>query len=322
MKKSAVGEIRRLIAQFKEHLEIQHYARRSVGGYVDRLKPLVAFLDGEEGGDIRGVTRDVLHRYQVHVFEHRGKDGRPWGLLTQSHFLTAARVFFRYLVKRGTLMSDPSSVLELPKQRDPLPRGILTKGEARRLLNAPDLDTPQGLRDKAVLELFYATGIRCMELASLTPLDVDLSNQEVRVRCGKGGKERVVPMGGVAAGYVGEYVRGGRPHYLKRRDALGVTEEERDLLFMGETGKPLSSMVVSELVRKYAGKAGIGKRVTSHGLRHTCATHMLKGGASLRHIQEMLGHGSLETTQIYTHVTVTDLKREHRRTHPRERVVP
>ena len=210
---------------------------------------------------------------------------------------------------------DPSAEIRLPRPGRRLPRNVLTVGEARKLLDQPNVDKPLGLRDKAILELLYSTGVRNGELRRLTVRDVDVERQEVRVINGKGRKDRVVPLGSLAAVYVTRYIEDARPGFVAKRG------EPVDFLFTRRTGRPLLPQDVEKTVIKYARAAGLKKSVTPHGLRHTCATHMLKGRAGIRHIQEQMGHKSLATTQIYTHVEIADLKREHHRCHPRERAL-
>jgi integrase/recombinase XerD len=176
--------------------------------------------------------------------------------------------------------------------------------------------TPLGLRDRAILEVLYSTGIRNAELRALQLYDLDLDRGLLRINEGKNAKDRVVPLGRAACNYLREYLTEARPRLLKARGAEATTEQ---LVFLSRTGRPLWTLGVIYPIRKHARRAGIEKTITPHTLRHTFATHMLQGRADIRHIQAMLGHASVATTQIYTRVEVTDLKAVHRRCHPRER---
>jgi integrase/recombinase XerD len=193
-----------------------------------------------------------------------------------------------------------------------LPRNILTLTEIETLLNAPDTATAAGLRDRAILETFYSTGLRLAELCALTVHDIDLRGGYVRVHRGKGGKDRVVPLGKTAAAYLKEYLEEVRAKWARNQ------REER-ALFLGEHWKrPLNKQLVSRLVREYARAAGIVKRVTAHALRHTCATHLVAGGADLVYAQRLLGHRDLTTTQVYVRVAGRDVKETQAATHPAE----
>jgi integrase/recombinase XerD len=188
----------------------------------------------------------------------------------------------------------------------------LSVKEAQALMVAPDSNTPTGTRDRAILELLYSTGMRNTELRCLKLSDVDSRRGEVRISFGKGRKTRIVPIGEVAAHFLALYLDNARSHLVRRVD--------EELLFVSWRGRKLSKGSLTEVVHRYAVKAKIAKKVTCHTLRHSCATHMLRGKADLRYIQEMLGHGSLSTTQIYTKVELSDLKRVHRECHPRNRL--
>ena len=235
----------------------------------------------------------------------------PRSLQTQRGRLVALRSFFRYLVKSSQILYDPATELELPKTRKNIPRDIMSKKEILKILNQPDPDNVLGLRDKAILELLYSTGIRNQELRNLCIYDIDIANNYLRVTRGKGKKDRVIPLGEIAATYVEEYLNHSRPKLLNK--------EETNILFLTKHGRTMKNNGLIETIKKYAAKAKLEKHITPHSFRHTCATHLLKNNASLRHIQELLGHASIESTQIYTRVDISDLKRAHKRYHPRER---
>ena len=188
---------------------------------------------------------------------------------------------------------------------------MLTREEARKLVEAPDISTPLGLRDRAIFETFYATGIRAGELAELKCGDVDTEDRLLRVVLGKGRKDRNVPLTRAAAEAIEAYLRDGRPHIQ------GATKTPR--LFLARRGGRMHDSLLNDLVQAAARKAGLEKHATCHTLRHSVATHLLKGGADIRHIQALLGHSSLATTERYTHVEISDLSRVLRRAHPRGR---
>ena len=223
--------------------------------------------------------------------------------------LTALRMLARFLVAEKFREDDFTALLSGPKLTRKIP-GTLSAADVARLLAAPTGGTPRALRDRALLELFYSSGLRVSELAGLTLQQVDLENGFLRV-FGKGSKERVVPVGGRAADAVAVWLTSGRPHLVKPRTG--------GQLFLNNRGTALSRVMLWMLVKKYAQRAGITKNVKPHGLRHSFATHLLTGGADLRAIQEMLGHASISTTQIYTAVEPGRLLAQHEKFHPRNR---
>jgi integrase/recombinase XerD len=257
------------------------------------------------------VTRDVIREYQtfLYYFERAGK---KLSFGTQHSKLTAVKSFFRFLVKEEYLPYDPSSAIELPKRRKNLPRGIMSIREVVKVLETPSGSDPLSLRDRAILEVLYCTGIRNTELRCLTLFDVDVPDHHLRVRYAKGKKERIVPLGEIALRHLTRYLNEGRPHIVRERPS-------QNLLFVSKHGNQLNTSNLIWIVKKYIKKAKIGKNITPHGFRHSCASHMLKGKADLRHIQELLGHASVHTTQIYTKVELSNLKEVHKRCHPREK---
>ncbi len=223
--------------------------------------------------------------------------------------LTALRMFTRYLVREKIIDDDFTALLAGPKLGRRLPE-TLTPEEIIRLLTAPNGGDPASLRDRAMLELFYSSGLRVSELAAVMLQQIDLEQGFLRV-FGKGSKERVVPIGGRARDAIATYVISGRPHFVKSRTG--------SQLFLSNRGGALSRITLWYIVKKHARRAGITKVVKPHALRHSFATHLLGGGADLRAIQEMLGHASIATTQIYTAVESSRLLEQHAKFHPRNR---
>ena len=308
-----------LIDRYLEQRRALNWSSKTIASYRSHLKVFTAYLATEtEIETIAAVTPEVLRRYQIYLYHWTDEAGRGRSFRTQGARLSAMRSFMRDLVRTKVLAHDPASALELPKRRHILPRVILTKREMARLLAAPDRLTPLGRRDRAMMEVLYATGIRNAELRGLQVRDADLARGVVQIRNGKNGMDRLVPLGRAAGAVLREYLEETRPQLLGRRGPDAALEET---LFLSKTGRPLLTLGVIAPIRRHARRAGIRKPVTPHVLRHSCATHMLQGRADLRHIQVLLGHRSVATTQIYTQVEVTDLKKVHRRCHPRERAV-
>jgi integrase/recombinase XerD len=309
----------RLVEQYLEERRALNWSPRTIESYRSHLRVFIRYLEGEaEVESLLTVTPPVLRRYQMFLYHFTDSAGRGHTFATQQARLSAVRSFLRALVQTEVLPYDPTSTLSSPKRRRTLPRVVLTKREVARLLATPDCSTSLGCRDRAVLEVLYGTGIRNAELRGLQVSDVDLVHGVVQIWNAKGGKDRVVPLGRAAVAAVRAYVESSRPILLAKRQPAPAPEHT---LFLSRSGRPLRALGVIEPVRRYARRAGLRKAVTPHALRHSCATHMLQGRADLRHIQALLGHGSLATTQIYTQVEVTDLKAVHRRCHPRERAL-
>jgi len=276
------------------------------------LRFFLEYLDKEtKAEDLSQLSYGDLSAYQTWLYytETRKGEGKPLSLNTQAMRLSAVKGFFRWLFKEGILFHDPAASLAQPKQRDSLPRTILTDKQTLSLLNAPHVKTPLGLRDRAILELLYATGIRNEELRSLKLQDVEREAAQARIT-GKGSKDRVVPIGRIALNWLSLYLQDARPKLVRLPDT--------GLLFLSKRGRKITGLNLGDLVRRYAKKAGLPDTITPHALRHTCATHLLRAGADIRHIQALLGHSELSTTQVYTRVEIGDLKKVHRLYHPRE----
>ncbi len=223
--------------------------------------------------------------------------------------ITSLRMFYRYLQRDGVLDEDPTTHIDLPKKIQKLPT-VLEIHEIESIFNQPDLQTKKGLRDRALLETLYASGLRVSELTGIGQSDLILPEGFIRV-LGKGDKERIVPVGKVAISYVKQYQQ-------KVRQYLARKKQDNDLLFLNLQGKSLSRVSVWKILKAYVLQAGINKSVSPHTLRHSFATHLLEGGADLRSVQEMLGHADISTTQIYTHLDREYLKEVIQTFHPRE----
>jgi len=260
------------------------------------------------------VTRGLLEEYQRWMFSHQTDDGKSWSFRYQCSLLSTVRAFYGWLSKQGHILFDPSSELELPRTGKRLPTHVLTAEEVEKVLLQPDLASPAGLRDRALLETLYATGMRRMEVAGLDISDVNPELQTVLVRSGKGRKDRVVPLGERALSWIERYLEEGR-EYLVQGEDCGA-------LFLSATGARFNHCKMGTAVRGYVDAAKLGKSGSCHLFRHTVATLMLENGADIRFIQALLGHASLKTTQLYTSVSIRKLKEVHTATHPGARLLP
>jgi integrase/recombinase XerD len=257
------------------------------------------------------ITRSIMESYQRHLYHYRKKNGKPLGVTTQRDRLGCVKTLFSWLCRKDRLEANPASELDLPKPEKRLPDEALSRSEIETVLSAPDIADPLGIRDRAILELFYSTGIRRAEMGCLTLSDLNMEKRILWVRLGKGNKDRVVPVGDRALQWVSKYMSDVRP--------LLVTATDEHHLFLSGYGHSFSPDTLGYLVTKYIRMADIGRtKGGCHLLRHTCATHLLEGGADIRYIQQLLGHESLETTAIYTSVNISELQKVHARCHPAE----
>jgi len=281
---------------------VRNYSSDLKGNYKrGSEKGFFQFLRLKQIDSLEKVDKQVLRDYLAYLAEQ--------GIAKASiaRKLSAIRSFYRYLVREGILAKNPLEQAASPKLDRRLP-SFLTVEEMVRLLTAPDLATPQGQRDRALIELFYAAGLRVSELVNLNLEQVNIDTREIRV-WGKGSKERMVLMGEPAARALTNYIGQGRPR-------LQGEKGDRGALFLNNRGRRLTERMVQKILSKYARLAGINKRVYPHLLRHTFATHLLDGGADLRVVQELLGHANLATTQIYTHVTQSRARKVYLSAHP------
>ena len=290
-----------------EWMLVTGYSADTIRARRIAMKRFIRWCD-ERGLDTpQEVTKPILERYQRHLFYYRKEDGTPMTLGSQLGCLAPLKTFFKWLARENHILYNPASELQLPKQPKRLPRTILSVLEVEAILAEADPATPQGVRDRAMLETLYSTGLRRMELPALAIYDVDLTRRLVMVREGKGRRDRVIPIGERACAWVEKYLLDARPQLL-----TGDTE----VLFVTDYGEPMTPELLANKVKRYMDFAGIHKPGATHLFRHACATHMLENGADTRFIQAMLGHADLATTQIYTHVSVEKLKEIHAATHP------
>ena len=268
--------------------------------YTTDLLDFFQFLGTKGVGSLKEVDRHVVRDYLSHLM------GRGLVKASIARKLSAIRSFYRYLLREEMISTSPVATTSSPKLDRRLP-AFLTIEEMEKLLEAPDLSKPVGQRDRALLELLYASGLRVSELVSLNLEQVDLDSREIRVR-GKGAKERIVLMGKPAATALSDYFIQGRPELSG--------EKKSRALFLNRYGERLTERMVQKILGDYASKVDIGKKVHPHMLRHTFATHLLDGGADLRVVQELLGHADLSSTQIYTHVTKSQARKIYLSAHP------
>jgi integrase/recombinase XerD len=301
---------RLLVRYMDEHLEwmlISHYSADTTRTRRQAIRKFITWI-GERGiDDPRQITQPMIERYQKHLFYYRKANGAPLTIGMQLQYLAAIKLWFKWLTRSRHILANPASELELPQPPKRLPGRILSQAQVQAVLNEAEPGTAGGLRDRALLELLYASGIRRSEAASLGVYDADTVRGVLWVKHGKGGRQRVVPLGNRACAWLDKYIHEARPQLL-----AAATQA----LFITDYGQPMRPDQIADKVRRHMQYAGLTKGGGTHLLRHACATHMLEGGADIRFIQAMLGHSSLETTEIYTHVSIDKLIEVHKATHP------
>jgi integrase/recombinase XerD len=294
--------------RYIESLKISGHTEQSLYGTERYLRDFISWCDDRDLARPHHITRPILASYQRYLFYRRKANGRPLSFNSQRAKLTPVRRWFRWMTKTNVIASNPAADLDLPRAPRRLPKAVLTADEAERVLALPDIADPIGLRDRALMEVLYSTGMRRMELVNLDVVDIDDERGTVLIRQGKGRKDRLVPIGERALAWVKRYLDEGRPQLVAAID--------EGVLFLTREGERFNPEWLSNTVARYVDKADLGKRGACHLFRHTMATLMLEGGADIRFVQAMLGHAELSTTQIYTHVAIRQLKAVHAMAHP------
>jgi len=298
----------RQMMEFLMWLEERNTSRHTLKHWELYLRYFVSWCDERGLTRPAEITRPILERYQRHLFLKRKKNGAPLSATTQASRVTPIRKWFRWLTRNNRILYNPAADLDLPKVEERLPEHVLTIEEVERVLNLPDTTTPLGVRDRAMLETLYSTGIRRMEIIGLQQRDVDYERGTLMVRQGNGKKDRMIPIGDRALAWVGRYRDEVRPE-------LAITGDD-GTLFLTVTGQAFSDNRMTQMVRNHVRAAGLGNIGSCHLFRHAMATQMLENGADVRFIQAMLGHADIKTTQVYTRVSIRALKDIHSATHP------
>ena len=296
------------LQRYLEARLLRGFSAETQKSHDSNLRRFIAWCEERGLGEPQSVTKPILERYRKHLYYARKTDGEPLSFSSQNVALTILRSFFKWLTKENYLLYNPASEVELPKRPKKLPYAMLSVDAVKTLLNQPDIHDPEGLRDRAIMELLYGCGLRRFECAKLKLNDIDLKRQLLVVKGGKGSKDRVLPIGDSATHWVLHYFEESRPLLLP----VGL----EDTVFLSAYGAPLSGGVLGSIVKRYMKRAEIEMVGSCHLLRHAMATHMLENGADIRFIQAMLGHEDLNTTQIYTRVSVEKLREIHAATHP------
>jgi integrase/recombinase XerD len=296
------------LLRYNEGLGIRNYAIMTSNRRDSDLRRFIGWCEVRSLDHPNQITKMILEAYQQHLYYYRQDNGKPLSPTSRNHYISSVKLFFKWLAHENYLPFNPASEVIAPRataSRLPL---VLTPAQVDTLLQQPLLDTVCGVRDRAILEVFYATGVRRLELCRLAVCDLVLAQQLVYVRKGKNGKDRVLPLGERATYWLSRYLKEARPQLV-----ITVREET---LFLNDYGERFVDSHLGSRVKRFMRSAGIHAEGSCHLLRHAMATHMLENGAELRYIQIMLGHADLKSTQIYTHVSIRQLQAIHAATHP------
>jgi integrase/recombinase XerD len=297
--------------QFGEKMELHGYSPRSIKAYGDDVRRFFTWLKEHENIEkLDDVLPEHLSAFHAYLQYEKSTRGTYLGTTTIHHRLFALKTFYQIMYKERLIKHDYAALITPPKQKRHLPRNVPGEKELASMLDNIKPVNILEIRNRAILEVLYATGIRNMELCNLKLDDLNISERTLFIK-GKGAKDRIVPLGSWVMPYLMEYLEAARPKLIKKK--------KTDLIFVSKSGRPIPAANLIYIISTRAQAAGVQQRVTPHALRHACATHMLKGGADIRFIQELLGHTELSTTQIYTHVDISTLKRAHQQCHPREK---
>lgn len=300
-----------LLEKYLQHLAVKGFAATTLRVRCVYLRIFLEWCTTNRITTAAQISQASLESYQRYLFDYRKKDGQPLAVASQHSRLATLKVWSKWMNRRSYIAHDPAEELELPRAGYKLPT-VLNKEEAELVLKQPDLQAPMGIRDRAMLEMLYSTGMRRMELLQLRLYDVDKKNGLITIREGKGRRDRVLPVGERALFWLDKYLTAVRPTIVRGSDEF--------IVFLTVLGDVFSPNYLSWLTRRYVKAAAIGKNGACHIFRHTMATLMLEGGADIRYIQAMLGHVRLDTTKIYTHVSIRMLKQIHTATHPAARL--
>jgi len=298
-----------LLSRFTQHLTILN---RSPGTIKSYLLYADRFLQSTDAKDVKQITTTMIEKYIAGLYDYKSDENKPYSIGTISLKIRSVKRLFEFLEQANIIFIDPAASIKEPKKQPCKIKPTLTPKQVRKILDQPNLGTLIGIRDRTILEVFYSTGIRLGELCHLTIYDADLMGGVLRINKGKGNKDRIVPMGRHAIKFLREYISKVRPKFTKKNRTSRH-------LFVNKQGNPLSRQVISIMIRTCRKQAKIKQQVTAHTFRHTFATILVKNNADITAVQKMMGHCDLKTTQGYIRSLGMDIKKEHKKTHPREK---
>jgi integrase/recombinase XerD len=298
---------------FAEKLELLGYSKRIIADYPAYVRLFFRYCEEYENlTSIFDIKPEHITAYHTWLQYKRRENGEYLSTATVRTRLQCVKAFYSILFRESVLDKDYAPLMTLPRSKRSLPKHVPSEKEMKKLIDSVEPIDPLTIRDRALLELLYATALRSEEIRTLTVDSLDLTENTLLVK-GKGDRDRIVPVGGWVMPYLMEYLTAARSKLLNPR-------ESTDILFVSKNGRQIINCNLNTLIGKYAKAAGLESRITPHSFRHACATHLLKAGADIRYVQELLGHAQLSTTQIYTKIDISTLKAAHKKFHPRERL--
>lgn len=294
--------------RYLEHLRHLHYRETTITGRFNALRVFLEWAHERGLDEPQQITRSILESYRRYLYHWRKQNGQPLSVTCQCQRLQAVQYLFRWLYREYAIEADPAAHLEMPRLEKTLPHEVFTRKEIATIMNTPDTSDLLGVRDRAILELLYSSGIRRSECARLELRDLKHEQKTLHLRQTKSRRDRFVPVGKRAMQWLERYLGCVRPQLL--------LSAAQPALFITSYGEAFNVEVLGRIIRRYVKQSGVPKKGGSHMLRHSCATHMLEAGADIRFIQQLLGHANLNTTSIYTEVNIKTLQVVHARTHP------
>jgi len=299
-----------LLKEYKEYMQVLYRSETTIKLHLFNLEKFTEYIDRFDLNDVRQITKHHIREYRKYRHHRINARNKRDTVTTQNNHLNSLRGFFGFLQRNGYVTHDPVAHEDNAKEPKRLPKSALTDKEVIQFLSCPDTNTLMGYRDRTIIEVLYSTGIRRKELLHLNLNDNDFNERIIRINDGKGGKDRIVPMGHIAKKYLENYIKGIRCEFFRA--------DQEDALFLSKKGKRLSKSALADMIERYAKQSGIDKHITPHTFRRSCATEMIKNHANMVHVKDLLGHSSLESMSVYCDLTIMDLKKEHREHHPRE----
>jgi integrase/recombinase XerD len=304
------------IEEFKDYLKVRNYAELTIDSYTTETKKFFRFIEENYSRieNVTQITKEIITDYNNYLNTYKDKRGRLLSTNTKIGRFISLKKFYKFLYQNDYIVKDLLVNYEFPRREKSLPRNIPTVKEVIEIIESCNTRTPQSLRNRAILETFYSTGMRTSELCSLKIQDIDLKEQTAVIVLGKGGKTRIVPLGQYACFYIEEYLNRGRKYMLKGN------KKDEGFLFMSKFGIPFSRDSINTVIQNVMKNVKIDKHITCYSFRHACATHLIKNKVDIRFVSELLGHNNLQTTQRYCHLEISDLKKVHSLYHPREQL--
>ena len=299
------------LKSFEEYLQLHYRAKATIKGNLWHLDKFIEYLQRYGLDDIRQITSRHITEYRKFRYFRINDRGETDSPASQNRHLEALKRFFAFLKQEGVIIHDPTEKSEYARVPKRLPKSALSDQEINKLLACPDTNTLMGYRDRTMMEVLYSSGIRQGELINLNLTDVDLEDGFLRINEGKGGHDRMVPLGRIARQFLENYIKGIRPSFHNAR--------KREALFLSKKGNRISKTALVERIEKYVKASGIEKHVTTHTFRRTCATGMIKNDCNAYLVKELLGHSDMRTIEVYCDLTIVELKKAHKKHHPRER---